>query len=128
MSSERDNAGRFRTGQTGNSKGRPRKDSSVDAVVTRAGQEKVVVIENGRRQRRTKLEVNTTQIFNQGAAGDQRAAKMTIDLTRKAEERAEEVTARAPVMTQSDHEIVARVIARLTQIIGEGGNHDEAHI
>ena len=122
MSGPRDTAGRFRAGQTGNPHGRPKKSRGVDASVMRAVHESVTVTEQGKRKRRAKLDITATQIANKGAAGDLRAAKLTMDLARKAEERAEADTARAPVMTQSDHEIAARVIARLTMFITEGGN------
>jgi hypothetical protein len=124
VSGDRDNAGRFRNGQTGNPKGRPKKSRSVDAAVTRAVQEPIFVTEQGRRRRRTKLEVAAAQLANKGASGDPRAMKLTFDLARKAEENAQDAVARAPVMTQSDHEIAARVIARLTKVISEGGDHD----
>ena len=87
----------------------------------RAVNEAVTVTEGGRRRRRAKLDITATQIANKGAAGDLRAAKMTMDLVRKAEANAEAEAARAPVMTRNDHEIVARVIERLRQLIAEGG-------
>lgn len=120
MNDERDQAGRFRSGQSGNPRGRPKMRHGVDAAVTRALQEKVTVNEQGLRRRRPKLEVTATQIANKGAGGDLRAAKLAFDWARKAEERAEAEVSRAPAMTQSDHEIAARVIARLKQIIREG--------
>lgn len=45
---------------------------------------------------------------------------MVFDQARKAEERAEAEAVRAPAMTDADHEIAARVIARLTMLIAEG--------
>ena len=123
--SSRDNAGRFRPGAPSpNPKGRPKKASSVDAAVSRAVHEKVPITENGRRKRKSKLEVTAAQIANKAASGDLRAAKEVFAQARKAEERAEAAAVRAPAMTASDHEIAARVIARLTKIISEGGSND----
>jgi hypothetical protein len=124
MNGERDLAGRFRPGQSGNPRGRPKTRHGVDAAVTKALQEKVMVTEQGRRQRKPKLDVTATQIANKGAGGDLKAAKLALDLARKAEERAEVEASRAPAMTQSDHEIAARIIARLTRIIREGEGED----
>lgn len=124
MTDERDQAGRFRSGQSGNPRGRPKTRHGVDAAVTKALQEKVTVTEQGRRRRKPKLDVTATQVVNKGAGGDLRAAKLTFDLARKAEERAEVEASRAPAMTQSDHEIAARVIAQLKQIIREGESED----
>ena len=125
MDSDRDNAGRFRSGAPSpNPKGRPRKAGGVDAAVLNALSEKVNVTEDGARKRKSKLAITAAQIANKGAGGDMRAAKMAFDQARKAEDRAAADAVRAPVMTQADHEIAARVIARLTKIISEGGYHD----
>lgn len=125
MGSDRDTAGRFRPGAPSpNPKGRPRKAKGVDAAMLGALSEKVTVTEQGRRKRKSKLDITAAQIANKGAGGDLRAAKMALEQARKAEERAEAATVRAPVMTEADHEIAARVIARLTQIIREGDAHD----
>ena len=121
----RDNGGRFRPGAPSpNPKGRPRKARGVDAAVLGALSGKVTVTKHGRRKRKSKLDITAAQIANKGAGGDLRAAKMALDQARKAEERAESDTTRAPIMTQADHDIAARVIARLTQIITEGTSHD----
>lgn len=123
----RDRAGRFRSGMPSpNPKGRPPKSRGVDGAVLGAMSEKVTVTEQGRRRRKSKLEITAAQIANKGAGGDLRAAKMAFDQARKAEERAETHAERAPVMTRSDHEIAARVIARLTMLIAEGGNSDDS--
>lgn len=122
----RDRAGRFRSGMPSpNPKGRPRKSRGVDGAVLGAMSEKVTVTEQGKRRRKSKLDITAAQIANKGAGGDLRAAKMAFDQVRKAEERAENEAVRAPVMTQADHEIAARVIARLTLLIAEGGNRDD---
>ena len=121
----RDNAGRFRPGAPSpNPKGRPRKAKGVDAAVLGALAEKVTVTEQGKRKRKSKLEVTTAQIANQSASGDLRAAKMALDQARKAEERAEAQITRAPVMTETDREIAARVIAHLATILSKR-NSDE---
>ena len=123
----RDRAGRFRSGAPSpNPKGRPRKSRGVDGAVLGALSERVTVTEQGKRRRKSKLDITAAQIANKGAGGDLRAAKMAFDQARKAEERAEADAVRAPVMTQSDHEIAARVIARLTIFIAEGGKRDES--
>ena len=125
MTGERDKSGRFRPGAPSpNPKGRPRKARGVDAAVLGALSEKVTVTEQGKRKRKTKLDITAAQIANKGAGGDLRAAKMAFDQARKAEERAEAETVRAPIMTETDREIAARVIARLKQILSEGDSHD----
>ena len=122
----RDRAGRFRSGAPSpNPKGRPKKSRGVDGAMLGALSEKVTVTEQGKRRRKSKLDITAAQIANKGAGGDLRAAKMAFDQARKAEERAEADVVRAPVMTEADHEIAARVIARLTLFIAEGVKNDE---
>ena len=121
----RDRAGRFRSGAPSpNPKGRPRKPRGVDGAMLGALSEKVTVTEQGKRRRKSKLDITAAQIANKGAGGDLRAAKMALDQARKAEDRAEADAVRAPVMTQSDHEIIARVTARLAKFFIEGDKCD----
>lgn len=123
----RDRAGRFRSGAPSpNPKGRPKKSRGVDGAMLGALSEKVTVTEQGKRRRKSKLDITAAQIANKGAGGDLRAAKMAFDQARKAEERAEADAVRAPVMTEADHEIAARVIARLKMFIAEGGKCDDS--
>jgi hypothetical protein len=112
MIEPRDRSGRFRPGHTGNANGRPRKHHGVDAAVTRALQEKITVTEQGRRKRKSKLEVTAAQIANKGASGDLRAAKMALDLHSKAEGNHQGAPAPLP-LTQNDRAIAERFIARL---------------
>ena len=126
MADARDTAGRFRPGTPSpNPKGRPRKGRGVDAAVLGALAEKLTVNDQGNRKRRSKLEIVAAQMANKGASGDLRAAKMALDQARKAEERADAAIIRAPVMTEADHAIADRVIARLHKIFIAGGYHDE---
>ena len=115
---KRDSNGRFVAGgPSPNHNGRPRKLTSVDAAVLNALSEKVAVTEQGKRKRKAKLEVTAAQIANKAAGGDLRAAKMALEQARKAEERAAQQSTTTPVMTETDHEIAARVVARLTTLI-----------
>ena len=122
MTASRDSAGRFRLGTTcPNPKGRPKRAAGVDAAITRALSEKITVVEQGRRTRKSKLDVTAAQLANKGAGGDMRATKLAFEQVRKAEERAQAQATREPVMSETDQEIAARIIARLRQIITEGG-------
>lgn len=125
MSIERDKGGRFRAGgKSPNPNGRPLKEEGVDAALKRAAKAKITVTEDGKRKRKSKLDVTAAQLANKGAAGDLRATKLMLEEARKAERNADAARARTPAMTQSDHEIAARVIARLKQFIIEGSNDD----
>lgn len=71
---------RFRTGQSGNSKGRPKMSESFGRLARRALGEKVVIRENGERRRITKLQAALKQLANKAAAGDSRAIREIIKL------------------------------------------------
>lgn len=120
----RDGAGRFRAGSPSpNPRGRPRKVNDVDAALIGALAEKVTVTEQGKRKRKSKLDIAAAQLANKGAGGDLRATKMVLDHVRKAEERAEAQAVRSPVMTKTDHEIAGLVIERIAKAIEQGGLH-----
>jgi hypothetical protein len=75
-------AARFRPGQSGNPRGRPRDARGLGALVQKALDEKVEAKENGRRRRITKLEAVVTQLVNRAANGDQRATQFVFSLLR----------------------------------------------
>ncbi len=62
-------AWRFRPGQSGNPRGRPKRAHGLGAVVARALGERVEATENGRKRRITKLEAAVTQLANSAAKG-----------------------------------------------------------
>ena len=127
MADDRDNGGRFRAGAPSpNPKGRPKKARGVDAAFLNALAQKVVMTEQGQRKRKSKLDITAAQIANKSAGGDLRAAKMALDQVRKAEDRAEAGSERAPIMTEVDRMIAARVIDRLKRLILEGDPDDQA--
>lgn len=129
MKTERESSGRFRSGAPSpNPKGRPKKARGVDAAVIAALAAMVPVTEGGRRKLKSKLDITAAQIANKGANGDLRAAKMLLDHGRKAEERAGAENVGAAPMTETDHEIAARVVARIKQIIDAGGSHGTSEI
>ena len=121
----RDRAGRFRPGEpSGNPKGRPLRSRDVDTAITRALAEKVTVNEQGRRRRRTKLEVAAAQIANKSAGGDLAATRIALDQSRRAEERAAASRKHSPVLTSVDQEIITAIVARIRLCTPVEGEHD----
>ena len=114
----RDRKGRFQPGAPSpNPRGRQRKASGVDAALLNALSEKVVVTEGGRRARRSKLDVTTAQLANKGASGDLRATKLLLENARRAEERAAAAIPLEIATSETDREIVNRVIERLASFL-----------
>jgi hypothetical protein len=58
---------RFRPGQSGNPRGRPKGARNLGTVVAAALSERVAINENGRRRRITKLEAAVKQLVNRAA-------------------------------------------------------------
>ena len=81
-------ATRFRPGQSGNPRGRPKGARNFSTVIASALSERVAVTENRRRRRITKLEAAIKQLVNRAAAGDPRAISLLIQLAQANEAKA----------------------------------------
>jgi hypothetical protein len=74
---------RFEKGQSGNSRGRPRGAKNFTTVAEEALREPVMIKENGRRKRATKMEVIFKQLVNKAAKGDHRSIQLLISYVEK---------------------------------------------
>jgi len=81
-------ATRFRPGQSGNPRGRPKGVRNFSTVIASALGERVAVTENGRRRRITKLEAAIKQLVNRAAVGEARATALLIQLAQANEAKA----------------------------------------
>jgi Family of unknown function (DUF5681) len=72
---------RFRPGQSGNPRGRPKGARNLSTVIAAALSERVAVNENGRRRRITKLEAAVKQLVNRAASGEARATQLLLALS-----------------------------------------------
>src|SRR5690348_13625724 len=73
---------RFKKGQSGNPKGRPRGSMNAASALRQALREMVVVQENGKRKRIPKLQAIMKQAVNRAATGDPKATQQLIALFR----------------------------------------------
>jgi Family of unknown function (DUF5681) len=69
---------RFKKGQSGNPRGRPRGAKSASTLLKRLLHEQVEVREHGRVRKMSKLEVALTQFVNRCASGDLRAFRYLL--------------------------------------------------
>ena len=104
---------RFRPGQSGNPRGRPKRDRGLSGLVARALAEKVEAKENGRRRRITKLEAAVKQLVNRAASGDQRATQFVFALLDGEQGRPAPLTAGRP--REGDALVVAELVRRLSR-------------
>ena len=104
---------RFRPGQSGNARGRPRRSNPVAALVAKVLAEKVEAKENGCVRSITKLEAVVTQLVNRAASGDQNAAKFVISLL---PDDPGPAPPREPEFTsEGDKMVIAEVVRRLSR-------------
>ena len=107
-------ATRFRPGQSGNPRGRPRTASRLRALVAKELDEEVEATENGEPVRITKLEATVKQFVNRAASGDRQAAQFVFSLyaddsDRPAPRRAAEQTGAGDAL------VVAEIVRRLSR-------------
>ena len=97
---------RFKKGQSGNPKGRPRRAKTTGTILRETLKEKVTVTENGKRREINKLELILKQTVNDPAKGDARARKdvfaMWSDLIRLEREQ----TLRTQAASSQTHVVV----------------------
>jgi len=106
-------ATRFRKGQSGNSRGRPKGKPNLATVIRRSLEAKVVINEHGRRREVTKLEAGMIQLTNKAAAGDLRALKMLTTLARAAEEHETQELSNRSEFAEADQKVLQSLMERL---------------
>lgn len=106
-------ATRFKKGNSGNPKGRPRGSLNVRNLFIKISREKVVINENGQRKTVTKLEAALKQMVNKAASGDIRALRELLELARDAEARQNMPGLQNPVIEELDQEVIDGILQRL---------------
>lgn len=108
---------RFKPGQSGNPKGKPRGAKNLATIVDNATKEKVVVTENGKRRAVSKLELVIKQLVNKAALGDQKATMQLLPLVQIIEGRIETNAASAPVIAEVDTLVMAHIGERFRESV-----------
>jgi uncharacterized protein DUF5681 len=120
---------RFKAGQSGNPRGRPKGTLNMATVLERALREKVVINEHGRRKTVTKLEAAIKQLTNRAASGELKALQLLAALVRSAEERASKVAPPSAALGESDEKVFLGILKRMESTgqsrQGDANEHDE---
>ena len=104
---------RFKKGQSGNPRGRPKKN--LPALLVAALNEPVFVTIDGERRKITKREAVITQLVNESAGANLRATKMLIDMMRDVEKKTGAEPAPEPPhrFAPADEEVIKNVVERI---------------
>jgi Family of unknown function (DUF5681) len=114
---------RFKKGQSGNPKGRPKGALNLATVLARTLREKVVINEHGQRKVVTKLEAAIKQLVNKAAAGDLAALRHLAGLVQSAEEQAAQLLPTDVPLSEDDQKVVQGILERFGN---GGGNENES--
>jgi hypothetical protein len=118
---------RFKKGQSGNPKGRPKGQLNMATVLERTLREKVVINESGKRNVVTKLEAAIKQLTNKAASGELKALQLLAALVRSAEERGTQAAVPNSALDDVDEKVVLGILKRL-EATNKGGQEDEANV
>jgi hypothetical protein len=77
---------RFKAGQSGNPKGRPRGSLNLASIVKKEGNKKIKVKEGGRERIVTKMEAATAQQWQKAMQGNVASAKLMFEQAAKADD------------------------------------------
>ena len=104
---------RFKKGQSGNPKGRPKGSLNPATVAGRTAREQVVINENGQRKTVTKLEVAIKQLINKAMSGDLGAWREVCRLVESIEQQEQGRVATVASLGEADQKVVKGLLKRL---------------
>ena len=104
---------RFQKGRSGNPAGRPRGKKNLATLLSDALDQKIIVVESGRRKKISKREAIVTQLVNKSASADLKATQIVLAMLRDVETRADSGCADIGSLTEADRKIIQRIQARI---------------
>ena len=108
-------SGRFRPGQSGNIKGRPRGRKNLATLFKEAEGQTFEATINGKKRRITPTQSAIYQLVMAAAKGDQRAIVLYLNYVDEFERRAEAARPQPFPFTEADQDIIKSIYARLQQ-------------
>jgi hypothetical protein len=116
---------RFKKGQSGNLKGRPKGTLNLATVLQRTLREKIVITESGRTRTVTKLQAAINQLTNKAASGDLKALQLLATLERSSEERAVQAVNPTDTLDEVDERIVLGILKRMAATQNEDQENEK---
>ena len=107
---------RFKKGQSGNPRGRPRGAKNLPTLLSEALNERVIVTENGGQRSITKRQAIITQLVNRSATADLRAIKILLDMLRDIESQTEPASPETAAFTAADEKVIEQLRARFANL------------
>jgi Family of unknown function (DUF5681) len=127
-------ATRFKKGRSGNPKGRPKRQKTLEHAVVKVLGEKIWAHENGRRKVYTKRDACAKTLVNKAASGDLKSIRLIVDIDRlnrreieAVEKQDREIDLRLPEGLSARErliELTARLRARFAASQGTEENRD----
>jgi hypothetical protein len=105
---------RFKKGQSGNPRGRPKGSKNLPTLLTEALNEPVVIAENGRRRKITMRQAIIKQLVKRSATADLRAMKILLDMVRDLERQAEPASPETAEFSEADEKVLKQLRARFS--------------
>ena len=106
---------RFKKGQSGNPRGRPKGSKNLPTLLSEALNESVVVAENGRRRKITMRQAIIKQLVKRSATADLRAMKILLDMVRDLERQAESASPETAEFSEADAKVIEQLRARFSK-------------
>jgi hypothetical protein len=103
---------RFKKGQSGNPRGRPKGSKNLPTLLSEALNEPVVVAENGRRRKITMRQAIIKQLVKRSATADLRAMKILLDMVRDLESQTEPASPETAEFSETDAKVIEQLRAR----------------
>jgi hypothetical protein len=107
---------RFKNGQSGNPRGRPRGAKNFSTVLNDALNQRVVVTENGRRRKISKRELGIRQLVDKFAMAEVQATRLLLGLMLERERLAAAPPAERPSLGAADEKVIDNLFKRLRGI------------
>jgi hypothetical protein len=116
---------RFKAGESGNPKGRPKGAMNRTTILNKTLNERVVVTDNGKRKSITKQEAIFKQLVNRAASGDHRAAQLVLGEIREIEARIGSTPSGREIIDDIDQQVFQSFLKRLGGGGGDDGNDND---